>query len=453
LTSRGYPAAGERGDRRAVLGLGLWPLPTAVWAPLGVLSLLIAGHLLYGAIVNDMAMALEIGVCVLLGAALIDRRLRTELSRLRGLGLPAGLFALALVVALWSLTPWTPGGPHPVWAFVGVHPGASTIDKSSTIAEIVKLLGLACFFAMGLVSGAEDRRARFTIRLTIWAGVAFGIWALGAMIASGFNLATERLEANFLSPNTAGLWFGMLTLLALAEMAGVWRRARSGDRVEALPLAGAAFVLVVCLISTASRGSITGTLAAIAAYALMQVWTGRLKARGGAVLIGAGLVLAVILVAFAGGALIERLNHPAQNEFGRLEVWRPHWRAFLDAPVFGYGLGAEKTVNRTLLNASTFGPLWSVNAVHNLYLQWLEDAGLVGAAPMFGALGAVLVATLRGYERRSRMTGLLAGLLAADLLVLLQGITDMGVELYSMAAFWAWLLGLQFALAQGSSQR
>jgi hypothetical protein len=47
----------------------------------------------------------------------------------------------------------------------------------------------------------------------------------------------------------------------------------------------------------------------------------------------------------------------------------------------------------------------------------------------------------------------LAGLLAVDAVVLIHGATDFGLEVPSVAAFWAWLLGLQFSLAQGSSRR
>ena len=456
MASRAYPATDEGAGQRAgaVLGLGLWPLPPGAWLPITALALLFAAHILYGALVSDIAMGLEVGAALLLAAALLNRRLRGELARLKGLAIPGGLFGLVILLALWTLTPWIPGGPHPVWAYVGLSPGASTIDKSSTIVEIVKLLGLACVFAIGLLCGAQDQRARFAMRLAIWAGVALGIWAFGIYIShSSYQSAANRLEAHFLSPNTAGLFFGMLSLVAVAEMAGSWRRSRSGDRLEALPLAGAALVLVICLIATASRGAITASLIAVVAYALMQVWTGRLKAGRGALFLAAGLLVGILLVAFAGAELVDRLGHSQENALDRLAVWRAHWGAFLDSPLFGYGLGTVNTVNLTLLNVATFKTLWSINAILNVYLQWLESAGLVGALPMFGAIGAVIVATLRGYGRRSRMTGLLAGLVAADLVAALQGATDFGLDVYSVAAFWAWLLGLQFALAQGTSQR
>jgi hypothetical protein len=55
--------------------------------------------------------------------------------------------------------------------------------------------------------------------------------------------------------------------------------------------------------------------------------------------------------------------------------------------------------------------------------------------------------------RRSRMTVIIFALLAADVVVLTHGITDFALETPSFSAFWTYLLGLQFALAQGSSAR
>ena len=72
--------------------------------------------------------------------------LRKGLAALDGLDLAALLFALVLAMALLSLSPFSPGGSHPIWAWAGVTPGSGTINRSATLLEIVKLLGLACAF-------------------------------------------------------------------------------------------------------------------------------------------------------------------------------------------------------------------------------------------------------------------------------------------------------------------
>jgi hypothetical protein len=191
----------RRAEPAARRSLPLWPPPRDGWIAIAGVALLYAAHWFYGALVSDVALVMNIAAAALVGAALLSPRLRAEILRLKGLTLPAVLFGLVILVALWTLTPWTPGGPHPVWAYVGVTPGASTLDKSATLIEIIKLLGLACLFVVGLAAGARDDRARYAVQLTIVAGVVFGFWAF-LLSVSGDAYATggRRLEAHFLNP-------------------------------------------------------------------------------------------------------------------------------------------------------------------------------------------------------------------------------------------------------------
>jgi len=160
-----------------------------------------------------------------------------------------------------------------------------------------------------------------------------------------------------------------------------------------------------------------------------------------------------VMVWFAGDRLIDRFFVTGDAAIARSAIWKEHWAAFLDAPLFGYGLGTAETVNKTLITQANFPALWNIKAILQLYLQWLEEAGIVGATPMFLCVGLLIVLTLRGARRRSRMVRLLAALIAVDAVFLLHGATDFALQVPSMAALWAWLLGLQFALAQGSSRR
>src|SRR3569832_1901825 len=79
-----------------------------------------------------------------------------------------------------------------------------------------------------------------------------------------------------------------------------------------------------------------------------------------------------------------------------------YWRAFQESPLMGYGLGTFDIVNKLNLSYSTFGEDWSQRAAHNVYLQWLLEAGLIGAIPMFSCFGLILFRTWRGRGRRRR---------------------------------------------------
>jgi O-antigen ligase len=448
--------AGRRSTgRRSATSLAALIPPAGGWIAIASVLLLFLGHYLYGGLVSDVALVLEIAAALLLCGALLHPRLRDDLLRLKGLTLPGALFLLTILIALWTLTPWTPGGPHPVWTFVGVRPGASTIDKSATLMEAVKLLGLATFFLVGCAVGARDDRARYAIWLILIVGALYALWAfVGGATGAIYQTGGRRLEAHFHNPNTAGTFFAVLLVLAISELS---RKLRSEGRRRSLSgillFAAPVLIFAVCLLSTASRGAMMAFLGASVLLMVYRLFTGQLKpTRAILGALGGGLLL-IGAVALLGETLIDRLFQSHESAIVRSSIWSLHWRAFLDSPLFGYGLGSAETVNSTLINVSNFPILMNIKAILNLYLQWLEEAGIVGAAPMFLCVAVLIFATARRGATRSRMTGSIAALLAVDAVFLIHGATDFALEVYSMAALWAWLLGLQFAIAQGSSRR
>lgn len=430
-----------------------WPPPRDGWIAIASVALIYGAHWLYGALISDAAMLLNIGAAVLVGGALLSPRLRNDVLRLKGLAAPAICFGIVISVALWTLTPWTLGGPHPVWAYVGVAFGASTIDKSATTIEIVKLLGLGCIFVVGAATGGRDDRARYAIELTIAAGVIFGIWALvGSSTGSIYQSGGHRLEGHFLNPNTAGTVFAVLLILSVAQLVRALRPPKR-NLTHALPSATASLALLVCLLDSASRGAALAFLVASLVYLGLQIASGHLKL--GSAIIGSllGIAALIFVVSIAGEQLIDRIFDSHEASIARLDIWRFHWQTFVDSPLFGYGLGTSETVNKSLLTLSNYDRLWNIRSILNVYLQWLEEAGIIGAAPMFACLALLLATTVRNSLRRHRMAGLLASLIAADAVVMIHGATDFGLEVPSVAAFWAWLLGVQYSLAQGSSNR
>lgn len=346
-------------------GTRLWPPPKDAWLPLAGVALLYTAHFFYGALMSDVALLMGAAAALLLGAALLQPNTRDDLLRLKGLEWPGLLFALVLLVALWTLTPWTPGGPHGVWAYVGVSPGAASIDKSATIIEIIKLVGLACLFLVGAATGARDARARFAVQLTLVVGLAFGLWAfIGSVTGAIPQTQGHRLEAHFVNPNTAGTFFAVLLILAISELQRRLRQ-RGGERdASATILLGAAVLtFTVCLLDTASRGAVLSFLGAAAVLVLVQLACGSLKLSRAVLVAFAGVLGLALVVWLAGDQLIERFFSTSKDAIVRTEIWKAHWAAFLDAPLFGYGLGTAETVNKTLITADNYPVLWNINAV------------------------------------------------------------------------------------------
>jgi O-antigen ligase len=99
------------------------------------------------------------------------------------------------------------------------------------------------------------------------------------------------------------------------------------------------------------------------------------------------------------------------------------------------------------MNAQNWRALQSLGSMHNVYLQWLEEVGIIGAALMFTTIALIFWHILRGLRVRRRMHTWLRAILCISLLVLLHGMVDYGLQVPSIAMTWTLLLGIGFGLA------
>lgn len=412
-------------------------------------------HLMFGASQTAPALWLTLALALGLAGALAFPQVRAGLADLRPLGAVAILFVLVLGMAAWTLTPWTPGGPHPIWAWAGVETGAATVNRSATVVAMIKLAGLACAFGLGCAHGARRVHAQATIEALLavgaaYAGVSLLMFLTGAQVVS----SGSRLTGGLVSANNGATVFALLTVIGLGVLLRRWRRTAGLDAASvvtqvATPLA-AVLLFVTCLILTGSR---MGVAAAALACAVLIAWDG-VATRGGrlALATGAGLLGLVALLALRGADLVwTRMERLAVDAERRGAILDAHWRAFLDSPLFGYGLGTFNDVNAQIMTAQNQEALAEVRALHNVYLQWLVEAGVVGATPMALLIVLVVGVAILRLGRISTGRTLLRGLIAADLVVLVHGLTDYALQIPSIAAFWAFLLGLQFAFMQSRS--
>lgn len=428
--------------------------PEGALVAVGAAIVLFAAHWLWGAQRSEIAMVMVGFQACLLAVVLATPALRGDLARLGGLSWIALGFGLVLAATLWSLTPLVPGGPHPVWAYVG-RTGSASIDRSATQVEIINLVGLACAFLVGSALGASDKRASFALKALLFTGAAFFAWAFVAYV-SGDRSAQYggRLAGHFMAANTAATLAGCLAILAACLTLRASRDARKGRRLSAvLPPASLTAFFVVVLALTASRAGMAATAAGLLIVGVAHILMRR--ASLGRVALGAIVAVLVIggLVVLVGDLLVTRYFKVGDDFSIRAAMVEAHWQAFLASPVNGYGLGSFHAINRIYITPRNIEALWNVNAVHNVYVQWLEEGGLAAAIPMWATLAAVMALCVRGAIRRERMKLWLVGLIACDVTVLLHGWTDFALQTPSFAATWALLLGLQFSLATGSKKK
>lgn len=372
-----------------------------------------------------------------------------------GLAAPwPGLLFLALLVAVaWSLTPFGPGGAHPVWRYLGPEGGSITVDRSSVLLNILRLVGLACLFLASQIVGASETRRRALVWFLL---LALGAYAALAIVDQVTLRAGRRLTATLLSPNSAATLMGVGVVFAALFFSQAIQRAGGSLRLDKLGLdaslsVGLMAVFGVALALTASRAGIFSTVVGLAVLLTWQVIAQGRKVRTIAIIGGAAALLVVIGLAMRSADLTAaRLENLQSDVTVRKAIFDAHWEAFKSSPWFGFGLGSFPIVNQLITTTGNLGVLFDVRATHNLYLQWLEEGGVVGGLFMAAWLLAALWRL--GVEGvKAGMAGALArATIAAAIAVLLHGLSDFAVQVPALQALFAVGLGAMTGTAPPS---
>lgn len=415
--------------------------------------MLCVGHLLGGASSAGAAAALTLAVAA---AALVGLWRRGQpfperyASRVLG---PATAGAVLLALAVVSLMP---GSERLAGGSLAAAVGSRTLAVAPEAArvEILKICGLAVAFFAAQACAATPARLRATLRWLLCAGAVWAATTLLLFAAHSDVTAPDRLRGAFVSPNTAGALLDLLLLISLTEAlvdAGSRRRnLRPSRRVaNLLPRLALGLLFLICLMLTASRAAIllgVGGFGAAGAGLLIR----RLSRRRGwprdtTRLWILSLSAVALGLAATGARVSERLAGTAVDARDRLIIVEAFADAAAQAPWFGYGLGAAPALSRMLLTPENYTTLWNVRAPHNVVVQWWLEAGLIGAALAAYALCSLLWSAWRGLCAEGRRR--LWPLALVGPLLLLQGLVDYAVQIYSVALTWAFLLGLQFTVA------
>lgn len=226
--------------------------------------------------------------------------------------------------------------------------------------------------------------------ISVLAGVMeTGLNSAQTAIESASDLEGGRLSAGGGDPNY--LAAGLIPGIALAG--GLMAVYRGPPARLALVLAIAA-----CAVGLAASQSRGGLVAAVAAVLFSLV-----LARGHRLRV-AGILLALVAVAAtwfaANPAAFERITAMDDGGTGRSELWAVGWQIAGDHPVLGVGLGnyvEEAPAYVRATGSLEFGELIAErpHVVHNVYLQFLTETGLVGLLLFLVVVGLCLAITWR----------------------------------------------------------
>jgi O-antigen ligase len=449
-----WPAAPANADRwRPQL-----PLHEQV-AVIATTVLVLAAILTFGADRNDFALLFSALLALELAILLLTQEWARSVlvKRFNSLAIPGGLLFLTCLAIAWAATPFGPNGSHPVWGYVDAVP-AIAVDRSALFIGLIKLSGLACTFVLGWLIASSDIRARYFFKVVVVAMTIYGLWALLAHASPALKFGVynafqaDRLSASLQSANTAGTLFAASFVLALCLVFEASRHASPGRgswlAEVTFPVITTA-LLGTCLILTISRGA---SAAAFVSCVILLIWEMFSRDWHGIqkhnLYYGLGIACGVVVLGWSGGLLLDRYAASFKDWTDqRQSIYGVHWDAFLASPWFGYGMGSFDEVNKLLQNALNFAALWNVRAAHNVYLQWLEQAGIAGTVPMFLCIGYIVSRTAWGVRVRHRMTTWIRGCVAVALVFLIHGWSDFSLEVPAIAIFWSLILGAGYAVS------
>ena len=418
----------------------------AVIAPLCWIFLF---HLYFGAnqTVASLLMALGLALCVLAtGAATRGRMALAELGR----HWPLAIFALSLLsLAVWSLGPW--GGASALWSSVGVEPPPATLDRSATLVEIVKFGGAFSAFVLGFLATRRRDGGKIALAVLQAFALAYALWAMSRYAGRQQFTHGGRLTGGFGSPNTAAtLMAAMATVCVGQVLSGL----RGGYALETwlirVALPGlVSLALLSALAMTGSRAGLLFGLAGCAVVLVLALFDPKMERLRVLLLGGGGVALAVI--ALAARLTQSRGDEAAKAAAVRFGMLGPHWQAFKQQPLFGYGWGTFDALNQTLLPLSpNFNSAAQIRALHNIYLQALVEVGVIGLASFGLIVGYVFVVAAFNWSTLGERKGLMVGVMGACLVFLAHGAVDYALQVPSMAAQWSWLLGVLLGLGTPS---
>ena len=225
-------------------------------------------------------------------------------------------------------------------------------------------------------------------------GVGFVEYATRHLFLNPKVIASNQLEdyfrvnSLFFDPNIYGRFLAIVMLLLCGWL--LWARRQREVVAGALLLA----VLWGGLVLTFSQSSFTALLVGLAILGAMR-WS----VRWAVILSGTALVIAVVFVALAPGAVHLELGNSKSADkatSGRYDLIKGGLKLFKRAPLVGQGSGSFA---REYRRAEHVSPERAASASHTIPVTVAAEQGLIGLVVYLALLAAALARLFRGARR------------------------------------------------------
>jgi O-antigen ligase len=397
---------------------------------------------------------------------------------IKELGIPAALFvAVVLWIAFQNAT-WTPSFlHHPIWGMAADAldrpvAGSISVNRDLTTLALLRLITAASVFWVALQLCRDGSRA---IRLLYCMAIIVAIYAGYGLIARvatpGYVLWLKTraqhgyVSSTFISRDCFATYAGMGLVAICALILRLYRQefASVGGSVrfrianfiavtgqKGAALLGLAFVVLVALLLSGSRGGIIATalgLSILGALTLRRRKDGSAEQREAIIALGA-VLLAGTFLAF-GDILVEKLARQGVYEPGRMKVYAITLGSILHAPLLGYGYGTFADVFAMFRDRS-LGTWGNWDVAHNTYLEVFQGLGLLFGAMLVASVALLVARCFRGAIKRRQNETIPCVAASVAVLAGVNALVDFGLQMQAIAITFMALLGAGVAQSESS---
>ena len=396
---------------------------------------------------------------------------------------PAALFAAVVLWIFIQDATWTPNSlHHPIWQMTADElnrpiDGSISVNRELTSLALLRLITAASAFWLAMQLCRDASRANFLLKSVAaisCAYSAYGLFAVAFMpgrvlwIASPFP-RTGFTTSTFINPNSFAAYAGMGLLVFCGLILALYRneftaaggslRFRIASFIEVAGqkgavLLGGAFVTLVALLLSQSRGGTLSTAVGLFVFAALALKTRNqgFREQRAAIVIFAALLVVLVGVAFLafGGAVTERIVQQGVQDSSRMAIYTIAMRSIFDAPLLGYGYGTFADVFPMFRDQSlsTFD-IWQV--AHSTYLEIFQGLGLVFGSMLVTSLVLLALRCAKGAITRQENEEIPCIAVAIAVLVGVHSLIDFSLQIQAIGVTFMALLGT--GVAQSKSSR
>ena len=441
-----------------------------VWAPFWLGSNRLIPWGINGLYFSALALALE--------ASLLIRRRPHPIS----VTWIAPAAALFIVVVLWIGVQISTSIPttlaHPIYGMASELlkaelPASISVNRTLTSLALVRLLTDAALFWVALQCCRDPGRAfrlLNAIAFTVAGYATYGLIAY-ATYGSGIPLfdvvdAPGFVRSTFVNRNSFATYAGLGFLAQIAVLLRMYRHEvtdrqdlrsyRLTQFIEATGrrgclVLGAAFITLIALLATGSRGGIIATVFGI--FVLIVLTVSRQRRRRTEQIEAILFVGAVILASFLffGDIFAGRISTSGFADVSRWSIDLITMRSLLDAPFLGLGYGTFADAF-PLYRDQSISPIGVWDKAHNTYLEVWQGLGIVFGTALIAALSLLIIRCFIGAIKRKQNASASIVAVAASLLVAVHSVVDFSLQIEAVTLTYMALLGAGVAQAISSRQ-